>query len=231
MAGETILSIAYGLDVLPKDDPYIAIAEEGVHSIVVAGTPGAFLVDTFPWLKYVPDWMPFAGFKRKAKEWHKVALTMVEKPFEAGKRKFVSVMAHQLMLINPHRCVTFQESGDATPSFISYSLGNMNENHDPAYQEEVIKGTAGAMYAGTRFICIHRRSHTDLLTGPPTQPVPIRHVSPVSIPRCIYKLHIDYVRHCFVCPRPSYTPGSIEESTGGGRRCHRFGSPSRLQRL
>ena len=91
MAGETIISIAYGLDVLPKDDPYVTTAEKGVHPLIVAGVPGAFLVDTFPWLKYVPDWMPFAGFKRKANEWRKLALAMIEKPFEAGKRKLVSV--------------------------------------------------------------------------------------------------------------------------------------------
>ncbi|KAF8219321.1 cytochrome P450 [Tricholoma matsutake] len=127
MAGETIISIAYGVDVLPKDDPYIATAEEGVHTLLLAAVPGAFLVDTLPWLKHVPDWMPLAGFKRRAKEWRKLALAMIEKPFEAGKRKL--------------------ESGDVTPSFLSYSLERMNENHDIAYQEEVIKGTAGTMYA------------------------------------------------------------------------------------
>jgi len=99
MAGETIISIAYGLDVLPNDDPYITTAEKGVHSAVVAAVPGTFLVDTFPWLKYVPDWMPFAGFKRKAKEWHKLTLAMVENPFEAGKRKIVSRMVRQSALL------------------------------------------------------------------------------------------------------------------------------------
>ncbi|KAF8218550.1 cytochrome P450 [Tricholoma matsutake] len=126
MAGETIISIAYGLDVLPKDDPYISIAEKCIRSLVVAAVPGTFLVDTFPWLKYVPDWMPLARFKRKAKEWRKLALTMVEMPFEAGKRKL--------------------ESGQVMPSFLSYSLENMDETRDMAYQAEVIKGTAGAMY-------------------------------------------------------------------------------------
>jgi hypothetical protein len=92
MAGETIISIAYGVDVQQKDDPYVATAEKGVHPLVAAGVPGAFLVDTFPWLKYIPDWMPFAGFKRKAKEWRKLALAMIEVPFEAGKQKFVSNM-------------------------------------------------------------------------------------------------------------------------------------------
>jgi hypothetical protein len=104
MSGEIIISIAYGLDVLPEDDPFIAAAEKGVYPLVVAAVPGTFLVDTFPWLKYVPDWMPFAGFKRKAKEWRELTMGMIEKPFEAGKRKFVrkillqSTFAHQSSL-------------------------------------------------------------------------------------------------------------------------------------
>lgn len=92
MAGKTIMSIAYGLDVQDKDDPYIATAEQGIHPLVAAAVPGAFLVDMIPILKYVPDWMPFAGFKRKAKEWRKLALAMIEVPFEAAKRKIVSIM-------------------------------------------------------------------------------------------------------------------------------------------
>ena len=89
----TLISIAYGLDVLPNDDPYIDTAEEGNRAFLEAVMPGAFLVDTFPWLKYVPDWMPFTGFKRKAKEWRKLTLAVVEKPFEAGKQKIVSTVS------------------------------------------------------------------------------------------------------------------------------------------
>jgi len=132
------------------------MAEEGVRSISTAANPGAFLVDMLPWLKYVPDWMPFAGFKRKAKEWRKVALAMLEKPFEVAKQKFVSMTT--LNQTSLHSSVAFQENGAFTLSFISYSLENMDEGRDPAYQEEVIKGTAGALYTGKRFTCVHCRS-------------------------------------------------------------------------
>jgi hypothetical protein len=54
------MSITYGIDTLPKNDPYIATAEEAVAALSQAATPGAFLVDAIPALKYVPDWMPFA---------------------------------------------------------------------------------------------------------------------------------------------------------------------------
>lgn len=44
MAGEIIMSITYGIDVRPAGDPYIALAEEAVHSLVTAAVPGLYLV-------------------------------------------------------------------------------------------------------------------------------------------------------------------------------------------
>ncbi|KAG6901129.1 hypothetical protein C0995_000279 [Termitomyces sp. Mi166 len=127
MAGEIIMSVAYRIKVDSKDDPYITIAEEGVDGIKTAAIPGAFLVESIPILKHVPDWMPFAGFKRKAKHWRKITLDMVNKPYEVAKRSI--------------------ERGDATPSLTSSSLQNMDQSSDLKLQEDVIKWTAGTVYA------------------------------------------------------------------------------------
>ncbi|KAF8884004.1 cytochrome P450 [Infundibulicybe gibba] len=126
MAGSTIMSIAYGLDVLPKDDPYIATAERAVHPMVAAAVPGTFLVDSFPFLKYVPEWMPGAGFQKKAKEWRKLSQAMVEAPFRAAMAKI--------------------DNGEATPSFVSYNMQCIDEDGDVDYQKSVIQSTAGALY-------------------------------------------------------------------------------------
>jgi len=83
------MSISYGLNVKPTDDPYIKTAEQGVHPLVAAAVPGAFLVDTLPLLKYVPEWMPGAGFKTKAREWKILARTMVEAPYAVTKQMMV----------------------------------------------------------------------------------------------------------------------------------------------
>ena len=40
--------IVYGIKVLPKEDPYIATAENAIAGVTVAGNPGAFLVDVLP---------------------------------------------------------------------------------------------------------------------------------------------------------------------------------------
>lgn len=94
MAAEVIMAIAYGLQVKPIDDPYIQAAEKGSHGFVVAAVPGRFLVDALPILKYVPEWVPGAGFQTKARQWKKWARSMVEVPFEVAKGIIVSVVEH-----------------------------------------------------------------------------------------------------------------------------------------
>jgi len=94
MAGETIISIAYGLPIQPKDDIYIKMAEQGVHPLAAAGVPGAYLVDMLPWLKYIPEWVPGAGFQRNAKEWGALAMRMVDLPFADAKKRIVSYNVH-----------------------------------------------------------------------------------------------------------------------------------------
>lgn len=85
------MSIAYGIQVKPVDDPYIEAAEKGVHGLVTAAVPGRFLVDMLPILKYVPEWVPGAGFQRRARKWKKWARAMVENPFEIAKENIVRV--------------------------------------------------------------------------------------------------------------------------------------------
>ncbi|KAF7358497.1 hypothetical protein MVEN_00900400 [Mycena venus] len=128
MAGALIMDIAYGIKVLPSDDPYIQMAETAMHDASNASIPGAFLVDTFPALKYVPSWFPGAGFKRKAKEWRKVVHEVLEKPFQETKRNIAMGTAH--------------------PSFTSLNLHNIDasEAFDLATQESLIKGVAATMY-------------------------------------------------------------------------------------
>lgn len=93
MVGETIISVAYGLDVQAKNDPYIIASEQGVYPLMMASVAGAFLVDSIPALKYVPGWLPFAGFKRNAKTWRELAFNMVNLPFNAAKGNIVSILA------------------------------------------------------------------------------------------------------------------------------------------
>lgn len=46
------MEIAYGIDVRPKDDPYILVAEHAVESISATTNAGSYLVDVLPICKY-----------------------------------------------------------------------------------------------------------------------------------------------------------------------------------
>jgi hypothetical protein len=87
----TIMKIVYGIAVQESDDPYISIAEETLKSLAEAGIPGAFWVDMFPILKYVPSWFPGAGFQKKAAYWRECITTMAEKPFCHVQEQLVQV--------------------------------------------------------------------------------------------------------------------------------------------
>ncbi|KAF7368570.1 Cytochrome P450 [Mycena venus] len=120
MAGEIIMSVAYGIDVLPSDDPYVTLAHKAVQTFSIASVPGVYLVNTFPILKHIPRWFPGAGFKRQAEEWLKLS-----------------------------RGIKHQESGTAPPSFTADSLNALNDpDKQPYYKEHHVQQTAGTMYIG-----------------------------------------------------------------------------------
>ena len=91
------MKIGYGIAVQESDDPYIAIAEEVLKGVAEAGIPGAFLVDLFPILKYVPRWFPGAGFQKKAASWRELNHIMADKPFCHVQEQLVLVHFCELM--------------------------------------------------------------------------------------------------------------------------------------
>ena len=85
------MKIGYGIAVQESNDPYISIAEKALKGAAEAAIPGAFLVDSFPILKYVPSWFPGAGFHKEAANVRKATNTMAEKPFRHVQEQLVQV--------------------------------------------------------------------------------------------------------------------------------------------
>ncbi len=77
-----IMRIAYGIEVKEEEDEYVKAVEDGVATFNQAFVPGAFLVETFPSLQYVPSWFPGGKFKRVATAWQKIAHRMRDVPFK-----------------------------------------------------------------------------------------------------------------------------------------------------
>ncbi|THH10178.1 hypothetical protein EW146_g8450 [Bondarzewia mesenterica] len=122
-----IMKSVYGHTVTGVNDIYVRLVDEASKSTSEAALPGAFLVDLFPKLKYVPEWMPGAGFKRKAREWRKLSQAMINAPYNMVKEK-VSM-------------------GHAEPCFVSACLEQNNASPADALSEELIKDTAAVAYA------------------------------------------------------------------------------------
>ncbi|KAF8875230.1 cytochrome P450 [Infundibulicybe gibba] len=121
MTGSIILSMAYGLNILPT-------ANKALSGLTTAAVPGTFLVDSFPILKYVPESFPGAGFKIKAREWGNWAMKMVNVTFDAAEEAIAN--------------------GTASPSFVSLCLSGPGERDEVGRQ--VIKEVAANFFiAGT----------------------------------------------------------------------------------
>ncbi|KAJ3740433.1 cytochrome P450 [Lentinula detonsa] len=126
-AAVLIMDATYGFNT-EEAKAYLPTARVATESVVIAGTPGAFYVDQFPILKYLPEWFPGAGFKRKAREWSDMRSKMTEEPFRLTKERVAM--------------------GTARPSLASIALEQMDHDQDLVKQEEVIKASSVAAYGG-----------------------------------------------------------------------------------
>ncbi|KAE9397734.1 cytochrome P450 [Gymnopus androsaceus JB14] len=76
-AASSVLCAVYGWDPIQKsDDPLITRINDLMHRLVRAALPGAFLVEIFPMMLHLPDWM--AKWKREGSEWHRKDTEMFE---------------------------------------------------------------------------------------------------------------------------------------------------------
>ena len=89
LLGSTTLSMTYSISVQPYNDPYVKIAETAAADVAELQIPGAFLVDSIPILKYVPEWFPGAKFQSKAAVMRKHAAIMRNATFAKSEELMV----------------------------------------------------------------------------------------------------------------------------------------------
>ncbi|KAJ8072721.1 hypothetical protein PM082_016280 [Marasmius tenuissimus] len=125
--GAIILRLVYGYNLKEDDDPYLDLVDKAMAGFIATVNPGSFLVDHVPLLKYIPSWLPGAGFKRKAKEWAASAKDVRDVPWDWVKQSLAT--------------------GTASPSFATQNIDRfsvvLGEN---SLMEDVIKNCAGIAY-------------------------------------------------------------------------------------
>ncbi|TFK27949.1 cytochrome P450 78A3p [Coprinopsis marcescibilis] len=77
-----ILEITYGVETTSLQDPLIRDMTEVIEGFSIGCLPGRWMVDTLPFLKYVPDWLPGAGFKKLAAYYRAVEERARNRPFD-----------------------------------------------------------------------------------------------------------------------------------------------------
>ncbi|KAJ7574288.1 cytochrome P450 [Mycena floridula] len=129
MTGAHILSMAYGIDAKELDDPYLTMVQEGGEAMAEAGATG-FLVDSVPWLKYVPSWLPGARFKTQARHWKEIATEMRAAPFKFAKSAMKDGTAELSIALRHLR--QMEDDGTLTP-----------------HKEKVLEYTLAMIYLGS----------------------------------------------------------------------------------
>ena len=86
-----ILYLSYGYEVSEDEskDPLVNIAEEAMQGFSRASEPGAYLVDTIPWLKYLPDRIPGVKWKKDLKDMRRSRQALYDVPFDYVKKDMV----------------------------------------------------------------------------------------------------------------------------------------------
>ncbi|KIJ61617.1 hypothetical protein HYDPIDRAFT_115784 [Hydnomerulius pinastri MD-312] len=85
MAGAIILVISHGYEVRDANDPYLKTAEDAVLYFSLTTSAEPFLVDIFPFLRYLPSWFPGASFHKIAQAGHDALQEMADNPYDTVK--------------------------------------------------------------------------------------------------------------------------------------------------
>ena len=145
MNGALTLSLAYGIRVLSKNDPFITLSERVSESLQPLSNPRTFLFDSIPLFRYILEYLP--GAKRMARERRLLATRLRDAPFAAAQKDIVGVSSYL-----PTAVLTVfrsQADGVAAPSFVSHCLENLVQSEDDDKSDyEIIKDTAGVFFLG-----------------------------------------------------------------------------------
>ncbi|KAF9522934.1 cytochrome P450 [Crepidotus variabilis] len=127
LAGGIILQVTYGYKVKDGQDDFVNLIEKSNENLSTALTPGAFLVDVFPWLKYMPEGLPGTSFLKLAREWRKTTEATANLPYAYAESQMAA--------------------GTASASFVSTGLEDSEASYSPEYLHN-LKWTAASLYAG-----------------------------------------------------------------------------------
>ncbi|KAJ7507869.1 cytochrome P450 [Mycena galericulata] len=127
LAASVILMISHGYEVKGSDDPLVHLAEQVMGYVTLVVTPNTFLVDSLPFLRYIPEWFPGAKFQREARNCRMLLDRLMQEPY--------AIVQEQM------------EQGTALSSLVSQNIEGRLDQLEPE-ERELVMWTAGGLYAG-----------------------------------------------------------------------------------
>jgi len=85
-----VMRTVYDMQITDMDDDYVRVAQEALVGFGVAGIPGAFWIEYFPFLKGLPEWVPGANFKKFANRIRPYVEEMKNRPFEEVRKRLTN---------------------------------------------------------------------------------------------------------------------------------------------
>ncbi|KAI0767315.1 cytochrome P450 [Fomes fomentarius] len=81
----SVLKIFYDIEAEDESDRYVSLIGLALEGPAQGLVPGKFWVEFLPFLKYVPAWVPGAGFQRKFARWRAAGQALKDTPFQGVK--------------------------------------------------------------------------------------------------------------------------------------------------
>lgn len=133
-AASTIMSITYG-KVTPTayGDPEVVAVTRVLDRLTRALLPGAYLVDTYPILKYVP------GYLSELKKWHREEIALYQRQLDVVREQMVNKI---LTGLSPEADLD-QRRGNARPCFAKFLIENQAQY---GLRDEEVAHVAGAIF-------------------------------------------------------------------------------------
>ena len=89
MTGSVAISMTYGVDIRPINDPNLQVTRLANAAIIDAMITGSTTVDLFPLMKHLPSWAPGTSFLEKAKVSRRYAKHVRDGVYTNGINKMV----------------------------------------------------------------------------------------------------------------------------------------------
>lgn len=81
-----VLGLGFGVQITGENDKYMEMAEDASYALGHGGPPAGTLVDFFPALRCLPDWLLRDKSLQFAREWNRAVRRLHDVPFDDTKK-------------------------------------------------------------------------------------------------------------------------------------------------